>query len=184
MMHDVGLSTGDAAYLDDYRRAGRVAEEREVRMTTIAKACAGLAGRDVHWMKIDVEGMEERVLRGWDPRSLRPWVVLVEATRPTSTEPAHQAWDGLLVDADYRFVLFDGLNRFYVAKEHPELMETMSVPANIHDIIAGCGIDRSSPYAGLAVAQVTKMFESSRLWRLTRPLRWLRAAVPPAGCRR
>lgn len=148
-----------------------------MRMTTIAKACAGLAGRDVHWMKIDVEGMEERVLRGWDPRSLRPWVVLVEATRPASTEPAHHAWDGLLVDADYRFVLFDGLNRFYVANEHPELMETMSVSANIHDLLGGCGIDRSSPYAARAVAQVKEVFESSRAWRLTRPLRQLAAAM-------
>jgi FkbM family methyltransferase len=181
MMHDVGLSTGASEYLDEYRTAGRVAEERDVPMTTLAKACAGLAGRDVHWMKIDVEGMEERVLRGWDARTLRPWVVLVEATRPASTEPAHHAWDGLLVDAGYRFVLFDGLNRFYVADEHPELMGPLSVSANIHDIYAGCGIDRSSPFASRAAAQVSAFYESSRTWQLTRPLRRLVSVLSRSG---
>lgn len=177
MMHDVGMSTGASEYLDEYRAAGRVAEEREVAMTTLAKACAGLAGRDVHWMKIDVEGMEERVLRGWDPRTLRPWIVVVEATRPITAEPAHDAWEGLLVDARYRFVLFDGLNRFYVAEEHPELMAPLAVSANIHDILAGCELDMSSPFAARAVAQVSAVFESSRTWRLTWPLRRLLAAL-------
>jgi hypothetical protein len=132
-------------------------------------------------MKIDVEGMEERVLRGWDARTLRPWVVLVEATRPASTEPAHHAWDGLLVDAGYRFVLFDGLNRFYVADEHPELMGPLSVSANIHDIYAGCGIDRSSPFASRAAAQVSAFYESSRTWQLTRPLRRLVSVLSRSG---
>ena len=173
MVKESGLSTGTPEYLEEYRRAGRVAEEREVTMTTLAKACSGMVGRDVHWMKIDVEGMEERVLRGWDSRTLRPWVVVVEATRPYSTEPTHQSWDGLLVDAAYRFVLFDGLNRFYVADEHPELMALLAVPANIHDILAGCGLDRSCPFAAQAAAQVSALYESSLTWRLTRPLRRL-----------
>lgn len=166
-----GLSTGAAEYADEYRRSGEVAEERDVKTTTLKNACAAVAGRDVHWMKIDVEGMEESVLRGWDSRTLRPWIVVVEATRPNSSEPAHHAWDRLLVDADYRFVIFDGLNRFYVARERPELEPAFSAPVNIHDLASGCELSDSSPFAAGAAARIAARFRASRSWRLTRPLR-------------
>jgi FkbM family methyltransferase len=184
LMKDVGLSTGASEYAEQYRQAGLVVEERDVVMTTLEQACAHLAGRDVHWMKIDVEGMEDKVLRGWNPRTLRPWVIVVEATRPNSTEPSHQAWEPLLVGAGYRFVLFDGLNRFYVANERPEIATAFTAPVNVHDLLNGCEIHRMSPYASPAVARVTEMYESSATWRWTRPLRQLAQIVARAGARR
>lgn len=181
-----GLSTGAVEYADAYRRSGQVAEEQDVKVTTLEQACASLAGRDVHWMKIDVEGMEEKVLRGWNPRTLRPWIVLIEATRPGSTEPAHDAWERLLVDAGYRFALFDGLNRFYVANERPELLTALSTPVNIHDLAGGCEIDASSPFVAAAVGRrdaVIARMRSSRSWRWTRPLRRLVSLFSSAGYR-
>lgn len=179
-----GLSTGVEEYADAYRRSGEVVEDRDVRATTLAKACGPLAGRDIHWMKIDVEGMEERVLRGWDARALRPWIVLVEATRPNTTEPSHDAWERLIHEAGYRFVLFDGLNRFYVANEHPELVAAFATPVNVHDLVAGCEIDASSPFMAAPLARqnatIARM-RSSRSWRLTRPLRWLHALICGGG---
>ena len=174
-----GLSTGAEEYADEYRRSGQVAEERDVRTTTLKNACAAIAGRDIHWMKIDVEGMEEAVLRGWDSRTLRPWIVVVEATRPNSREPAHHAWDGLLVVAGYRFVLFDGLNRFYVAAERPELEPAFSAPVNIHDLASGCELSASSPFVAGTVAKI----DASRSWRLTRPLRRLFSLLSENGAR-
>jgi FkbM family methyltransferase len=179
-----GLSTGAVEYADAYRRAGQVTEERDVRTTTLARACGALAGRDVHWMKIDVEGMEEQVLRGWDPRSLRPWIVVIEATKPNSTEQSHHAWEPLLLAAGYRFAIFDGLNRLYVAEERPELLSTLSAPVNIHDLAGGCEIDDSSPFMAGAVGRrdaVIARMRSSRSWRWTRPLRWLVWLVSGAG---
>jgi len=175
-----GMTTGESEYAEAYRRAGQVAEERDVRTTTLARACGGLAGRDVHWMKIDVEGMEERVIRGWDSRSLRPWIVVIEATKPNSREPAHQSWEPLLLGAGYRFALFDGLNRLYVAEERPELLAVLSAPVNIHDLASGCEIDGSSPFVAGAVGRsngVIAGMRSSRSWRWTRPLRRLCALV-------
>jgi len=175
-----GMSTGESEYAEAYRRAGQVAEERDVRTTTLARACGGLAGRDVYWMKIDVEGMEERVIRGWDSRSLRPWIVVIEATKPNSREPAHQSWEPLLLGAGYRFALFDGLNRLYVAEERPELLAVLSAPVNIHDLASGCEIDGSSPFVAGAVGRsngVIAGMRSSRSWRWTRPLRRLCALV-------
>lgn len=179
-----GMSTGAVEYAEAYRRAGEVAEERDVRTTTLARACGGLAGRDVHWMKIDVEGMEEQVIRGWDPRSLRPWVVVIEATKPNSTEPAHRSWEPLLLGAGYRFALFDGLNRLYVAEERSELLAVLSTPVNIHDLASGCEIDGSSPFVAGAVDRrhgVIARMRASRSWRWTRPLRWLASLMSGAG---
>jgi FkbM family methyltransferase len=83
---------------------------------------AGLADREIHFLKIDVEGFEAEVLAGLDLNRWRPWVLVIEATLPHGGEPAHEAWDGGVVAAGYEFTLFDGLNRFYVAKEHVELV--------------------------------------------------------------
>lgn len=41
---------------------------------------------------------------------------------PIASEPAWQDWEPFLIAQGYRFVLFDTLNRFYVAQEHPEIM--------------------------------------------------------------
>lgn len=179
-----GMSTGSPEHADAYRRAGLVVDERDVITTTLARACSTLAGREVHWLKIDVEGMEEQVLRGWDSRSLRPWVVVVEATKPNSSEPSHDAWEPLLLGAGYHFAFFDGLNRLYVADERPELSAALSAPVNIHDLGRGCEIDGSSPFVAGAVGQrdaVIARMRSSRSWRWTRPLRLLMSRVYTAG---
>ena len=94
---------------------------------------AGFEGRDIHFLKIDVEGFEESVLRGIDLAMWRPWVIVAEATAPNSTKQVHQSWEPLLLKSDYTFCLFDGLNRFYVAKEHAELAPALSYPASFFD---------------------------------------------------
>ena len=88
---------------------------------------------DIHFLKIDVEGYEESVIRGIDLDTWRPWIIVAESTRPRSTEQAHHDWEALLVDQGYEFCLFDGLNRFYVASEHAELRDALSFPAGVFD---------------------------------------------------
>lgn len=36
--------------------------------------------------------------------------------------PSHEPWEYILTQAGYEFILFDGLNRFYLAKENKELL--------------------------------------------------------------
>ncbi|WP_454782248.1 FkbM family methyltransferase [Legionella sp. WA2022007384] len=105
----------------------------QVPTLTLQSAMNTLAENDIHWMKIDVEGFEKEVLNGWDPTRLRPWIILIEATVPNSPETNHAQWESLLISADYLFVYADGLNRFYVAKEHPELLDAFTSPPNIFD---------------------------------------------------
>jgi hypothetical protein len=84
-------------------------------------------------LKIDVEGHEKCVLLGADWSLLRPRVILVEAVRPVSHTQNHEEWEYLLLAEGYRFVLFDGLNRFYVREEDEEAASLLSCPANVLD---------------------------------------------------
>ena len=93
-----------------------------------------LPPRDIQFLKIDVEGAELEVLNGIDFSVWRPWVVVVEATRPNSIEKTHDQWEHVLLLAGYDHVLFDGLNRFYVATEHPEISDRIGgAPACVFD---------------------------------------------------
>ncbi len=135
-----GTSTGISAV------ARAVSKPIRVPAKTLASYGSGWAGAEVHWMKIDVEGMEAAVLRGWNPTLLRPWILLIEATLPNSREPSHAEWEPLVLAAGYHFALFDGLNRFYVADEHRELLSAVSAPANVFDLMAGCRPESWRPY--------------------------------------
>lgn len=110
----------------------------QVQAATLSSFDAHWSGTDVHWMKIDVEGMEAAVLRGWNPTTLRPWVLVIEATRPDSPEPNHFDWEPLVFAAGYQLALFDGLNRFYIANEHEQLRPRLAAPANVFDFAQGC----------------------------------------------
>jgi chemotaxis protein histidine kinase CheA len=82
---------------------------------------------------VDVEGLEDKVLAGNDWSEFRPWIVLVEATLPMSQVENYDQWEHILLSADYQFVYADGLNRFYVSKEHSELVQSFKYPPNVFD---------------------------------------------------
>jgi FkbM family methyltransferase len=94
----------------------------------------GLADGDIHFLSIDTEGAEPEVLASIDFSRHRPWVLVVEATAPGSTRQVHDLWEPTVLDAGYEFALFDGLSRFYVAREHAErLRGRLSYPACVLD---------------------------------------------------
>jgi FkbM family methyltransferase len=112
-----GLSTADKAVASTHNNAGRDVRKRVVPCRTLASLCAEHVRGDIHFLKIDVEGFEEAVLRGMDFSAHRPWIVVVEATLPLTQETNHQSWEHLITNSGYVFVYFDGLNRFYIAQE-------------------------------------------------------------------
>ena len=129
-----GLSTLDAAVVPGYVARGWTVRETTVRTETLAEICRLHAPAEIHFLKIDVEGAERAVLEGADFRSHRPWIVLLEATEPMSQAPNHAGWEDLLLAAEYRFVWFDGLNRFYVpAERHDALAPFFAAPPNVFD---------------------------------------------------
>ena len=90
-------------------------------------------GRTIDFLKIDVEGAERDVLSSFDPETIRPTVILVEAISPLENRPNHEDWESLLVDHGYVFAAFDGINRFYVPVEHAELIDTLAYPMSVLD---------------------------------------------------
>jgi hypothetical protein len=92
---------------------------------------------EIHFMVVDVEGAEAQVLSTIDLTVWRPRVLVIEATLPNSTESTAAEWEPGVLEAGYEFCLFDGVSRFYVAKEHREMMAALSYPA--------CALDRFVP---------------------------------------
>ncbi|MFO1312297.1 MAG: FkbM family methyltransferase [Burkholderiales bacterium] len=116
-----GLSTIDARTAREHVEAGLQPAAREVPMRTLAGIFDAHARGDVHFLKIDVEGAEADVLAGADFARHRPWIVVVESTRPLTGIASHAPWEPLLVAHGYRFAFDDGLNRYYVSEEHAAL---------------------------------------------------------------
>lgn len=130
---DSALCTPDPDVASRYRQAGNKVTERKVRSLTLNQILAEHAEASIHFMNIDVEGGELQVLQGLDLARWRPWILLIEATIPTTTIPSHENWETLITSSNYEFAYFDGLNRFYVAKEHQELIDAFRLPPNIFD---------------------------------------------------
>lgn len=131
-----GLSTTDAAIAAEHRKAGFEVREIQVPAVTLDTVLDQIAGRDVHWLKIDVEGAELQVVQGWQHSAVRPWILVIESTRPLSPEQTHQEWEPAVLAKGYHFAWFDGLNRFYVSDAHPELMAAFQCGPNVFDDFA------------------------------------------------
>lgn len=133
---ETGLSTLVVAHAHRHASEGKTTARRiHVPTLTLRTALQPLAGKAVHWLKIDVEGAEAAVLAGWDSAALRPWIMLIEATLPGMATSHHHDWEPVLLEAGYRFAWFDGLNRYYVAAEHAELLAAFASPPNVFDDI-------------------------------------------------
>ncbi len=134
VIEGTGLSTLNPELASTHSNAGWMSKTLDVETMSLAEICRDYAPPTIHFLKIDCEGSERIALEGADFRTYRPWIVLVEATKPGTQVPNHEEWEHLLLAADYRFVWFDGLNRFYVAAEQEAaLAKHFSTPPNVFD---------------------------------------------------
>ncbi len=173
-----GLSTLDSEVSRRHTSAGWETRDIEVQASRLDDLVRrhGYDKGPVHFLIVDVEGAEEQVLRSADFTIFRPWVLVVEATAPLSADTTHDSWEAILLDADYRFCLFDGVSRFYVAAEHAELAPDLSYPA--------CGLDT---FTDSHVAELADQTESLRaeansqreaaLARRAETIRWRHTAL-------
>lgn len=128
-----GLSTTDARLAAGYRDEGRVVAEHSVPTQTLDEIFAANDVHEVHFLKVDCEGAERTALASCSFNTIRPWIVVVEATEPNSQVSVHEEWEFLLTGRGYVRAYGDGLNLYYVASEHPELMPAFAVPPNVFD---------------------------------------------------
>ena len=193
-----GLATASAEVAQARLDAGGDVLVCRVPVRPLDAVLAEYARDQIHFLKIDVEGFEDVVLSGLNLEQWRPWVIVVEATKPNSQE-LELGWGPLITRARYQCVWFDGLNRYYLADERMELAHYFNAPPNVFDNYVPAEQDRLKIALERAQAELgayAKSFKAlsqsnalqqgelndivrSRSWRITRPLRkatgWLKA---------
>lgn len=184
---ETGLSTLSLEMARLQRAEGNDFVERAVKVRTLASICEEHLSTELPWqfLKIDVEGFEEQVLRGMDFRRWRPWIILIESSYHSDPH-----WKHLILDAGYRFALCDGINRYYVAEERNDLLVPLALPPNLIDDFRLCPGHRFSHPVEDVAALHTQLHETraraeraetqlaaiynSRLWTLVKGVTWLK----------
>ncbi|RYD67798.1 MAG: FkbM family methyltransferase, partial [Verrucomicrobiaceae bacterium] len=130
---DSGISTGDAKLATAHRAHGFSVQKTRVPCILLRDVFELARNREIHWLKVDVEGMERQVLASWLDSPILPWIVVVESTLPMTQQSSFEDWEGYLLARQYTFAYFDGLNRFYISPSHPELASAFSSGPNVFD---------------------------------------------------
>lgn len=102
------------------------------------------AGKEIDFLKVDVEGQEADVLGSLDLKRWRPKALLIEAVRPIDGFSNWQgfdplaysnwtAWEPSILQAGYVFAHFDGLNRFYVRSDLESRGQRLQIPPGVFD---------------------------------------------------
>lgn len=200
LIHEIsgtGLSTASLEIAKYHELNGYIFNPVISKMTTLNKILQTLTVTNIHFLKIDVEGFEQQVLLGLNLSIYRPWIIVVESISPLEQKYTYHKWEYLIVTNSYKKVYCDGINNFYIAKEHEVLCEHFQVPPNFFDkfwlwqnhylIEPNATVQHmrklitiQEQNVSIALARVEeaenyiKIVEQSFSWRITAPLRAVR----------
>ncbi len=142
-----GISSSNSQVVERHTSSGFSGNSRMVSTTTLASVVAQFAGRrDIHFLKVDVEGSERDVIASIDFSICQPWILVIEATLPLTQVPNFLEWEDLVVPF-YDFVYTEGLNRFYVSKDKQFLADAFQHGPNIFDGFKSFDSEKQSLYA-------------------------------------
>lgn len=121
-MESVSAAWPDANYLD-----------KSVDVTTLTEIFnAHKPVSHIHFMKIDVEGLELEVLLGNSWKKYRPWIICIEDPHDLPDASARQdAIIAYLKSWEYSKVFFDGINSYFIARERQALWENFSYARDV-----------------------------------------------------
>lgn len=128
-----GLSTGIEDISALHTQNGFTPQEHQVACISLESILESFGGQDIHWLKIDVEGMERNVLESWGASTALPWIVLLESVFPCTPQRVDHEWNALLFARGYEDVYFDGINNFYLAPHQLHRKAAFATPPNIFD---------------------------------------------------
>lgn len=130
---DTGLSTGVAEVAEKHSLSGWNARAIDVPCITLKQLFSSFADEPIHWLKMDIEGMEAEALQSWEDHPARPWILVVESTYPGTKTPTHHQWIGEVLSRGYKEVYFDGLSRFFLNLDQFHRNAAFSYPPNVFD---------------------------------------------------
>lgn len=128
-----GLATLNMQISDHHRAKGLITKAIDVKVQTLENILLKYAKKRIDFIKVDVEGSEQTVLNSFDIKKWKPKVLIIESTFPDTQIQTHSNWEPRLLDADYQFCLFDGLNRFYAHRDEHMIIKNLTVPTNSFD---------------------------------------------------
>lgn len=124
----------------DKEIAYKVAYEKGLDVTsynvvvkTLADICEEYINKQIDFLKIDVEGVEEQVILSGNWGKFRPTILLIESTLPNTNIRCQTNIPAILQDRNYQHVFFDGINDYFIAKESIELAKHFACPVNVLD---------------------------------------------------
>ena len=137
------LSTFDPEQAEFLRSTGHQLSEYFVDTVSLNYVFEKFGCDSVDFLKIDVEGSEESVLRSLDLAKHRPRVLVIEAMQPAREFPgwgnhrqvSNWPWEDLVTSNGYIFAYFDGISRFYVRSEDKALLPRFELPPGCFDSI-------------------------------------------------
>jgi FkbM family methyltransferase len=121
-----GLSTFSVEYMGLHQLMGVMSEysDSTVEVMTLFEVLRRYrSSGEIHFLKIDVEGLELEVLLGGAWNLYRPWIICIERGMHQSRRDAVSAFLGAW---DYGQVFFDGINEYFVANERREVWNDFS----------------------------------------------------------
>jgi len=115
--------------IEQYKKSGKSLTYTEIPVRTLSDVLEEAnINEDIHFFKIDVEGMEESVFKGTDFKKFRPWILCVESCFE------YKNWEDLLLENGFQLAMVDEINRWYVSKEHHELSDRFKNYKNLRKI--------------------------------------------------
>lgn len=174
-----GWESAEKEVIERQKAEGVTGRYENVPIRTLKGICDEYAPDDIHFLKIDVEGMEKEVIEGADFEKYRPWIIVIESTIPNSNIENHRLWESLVLSSGYRLAYKDGLNRFYVSQEKEELVSAFEYPPNVFDDFKLAGVKTLEGEINNLKLQIESVncelnrAYSSISWKTTKPLRLL-----------
>jgi FkbM family methyltransferase len=131
---DGGLGTTVETIADLHERNGYLRKQGlMVKTATLTQICDKHAPKEIHFLKLDVEGGEGSALRSMDFRKHRPWILCIESHLPLHPDiQIYDEWDSYVLNAGYDFAFTDNINRYYIAKEHGERRASFAFPSDCY----------------------------------------------------
>ncbi len=118
---NTGLSTFSSTIKDEYLNNSQTEKTSSykditVPITTLEDIFTEYKTKHIHFMKIDVEGLEYEVIKGNNWQKFRPEMLCIESNHVTG----ERDWQKLLEKNKYFKVYNDGLNDYYLASEYKD----------------------------------------------------------------